>query len=292
MRSSFTVALALFVAGATAVAACSSSDPVGPTPAPDASVADGAPADATSPPNDSGPSDGGVTDGSTDGPPDDGTPFCKSTKAAGAAFCVDFEDATDVAAGWDDSTTSGGATLTLDTTIAKQKKSALAKYVAAGGSSNGTAAFSTVVNAGGAKSKVALEFDARVSFPSGPPASNALLLTIALRTGTGPSGHYFIDIERGAAGWHLLPTGGSEEPFLGFGEDAWHHFRLSYDGSGAQGEIRLFIDSVSYATLLRAKGPPPGGAPATFDNLLIEHFGIETDTSMSFHIDNVIVTYP
>src|SRR5262249_26153700 len=97
---------------------------------------------------------------------------------------------------------------------------------------------------------------------------------------------------RGAAGWQLLLTGTSGESFLGFGEDAWHHFRLSYDGSGGQGEIRLFIDNLDVATVLRPKGPPPGGPPATFNNLLIEHFGVEADTTTSFYIDNVTVTYP
>jgi hypothetical protein len=148
------------------------------------------------------------------------------------------------------------------------------------------------VNASGAKSKVALELDGRFSFPNGPPATNTLFVTIALRTGTGPSGHYFIDIERGAGGWHLLATGTSEEPFLAFADDVWHHFRLSYDGSGAQGEIRLFVDGAGVASISRAKGPPPGGAPETFNNVLIEHLGVVADASTSFYIDNVIVNYP
>lgn len=289
MRCSFGFVLPLLVAGASAAVACSPSDPVAPAPAPDASVMDGSLPDGAAPPgpSDSGPSDGGLTDGR----PDDGQPFCKSAAAAGAAFCADFEQSTGVDDGWDDFTTSGGATLTLETTIAKQKKSALAKFVSAG-SGNGTAAFSTVASASGAKSKVALEFDGRFSFPNGAPSSNTLFLTIALRTGTGPGGHYFIDIERGAGGWQLLATGTSGEPFLGFGDDVWHHFRLSYDGSGAQGEIRLFIDSAGVATISRAKGPPPGGAPETLDNVLIEHLGVEVDTSTFFYIDNVIVSYP
>lgn len=289
MRSSLAVVFSLLTAGAFAAAACSSSDPAGPTQTPDASTIDGAVPDQTSPP---GPSDSGPSDGaSTDGPVDDG-PFCKSAAAAGAAFCADFEQATEIDTGWTDVATSGGATLTLETTIAKQTKSALAKFVSAG-SGNGTAAFAAVATAsGGAKSKMALEFDGRFSFPNGAPTSNSLFLTIALRTGTGPSGHYFIDLERGAGGWHLLATGTSEEPFLAFGDDMWHHFRLSYDGSGGQGEIRFFVDSSGVATILRPKGPPPGGAPATFDNVLIEHLGVDTETSVSFYIDNVIVTFP
>jgi len=233
------------------------------------------------------PSDGGIADGS----PDDGQPFCNSAAAAGAAFCADFEQSTSVEDGWGGVTMSGGATLTLETAIAQQKKSALAKLVSVG-SDSGTAAFSAVANASSAQSKVALEFDGRFSFPGGAPAANTLFLTIALRTGSGPSGHYFIDIERGSGGWQLLATGTSGEPFLSFSDDAWHHFRLSYDGSGAQGEIRLFIDSAGVASISRPKGPPPGGAPETLDNVLIEHLGVDAASSVSFYVDNVIVTYP
>lgn len=237
--------------------------------------------------NGSGPSDGGSADAS----PDQGKDFCATAAAANAAFCSDFEQSAEVDDGWSDITTSGGATLTLETAIAKQKKCALAKFVSSG-SDDGAAALSTVVNAPGTKSKVVVEFDGRFSFPNGPPSTNTLFLTIALRTGSGPSGHYFIDIERGGDGWKLLATGTSGEAFLGIGEDSWHHFRLSYDGSGSQGEIKFFIDNLGVATILRAKGSPPGGAPATLDNLFIEHFGVETETSAAFYIDNVTVSYP
>lgn len=299
MRSSLWLILSLLAPAASAAVACTSSDPPAQLPAADASIGDvstaeGSVPDGMSPPSgsDSGPSDGGAS--LTDGPSDDGgQDFCKSAAAAGAAFCADFEQSTAVDDGWNDLTTAGGATMTLETTIAKQKKSALARFISGdGGSANGVAAFSTVVNAAGAKSKMAIEFDARVSFPNGPPSTNTLFLTIALRTGTSPSGHYFIDIERGSGGWELLATGTSGEPFPAVGEDFWHHFRLSYDGSGAQGEINLFIDNLGVASILRTKGPPPGGAPATFDNVLIEHLGLEADKSTSFYIDNVVVTYP
>ncbi len=284
MRSSLSVTLSLLGLAASIALACTSSSSGGQGPASDASLPDGLSSPDASDP---GPSDSAVTDA----PPDDGQDFCKSSAAAGAAFCADFEQSMDVDDGWNEFTTSGGATLTLETTIARQKKSAAAKFVSSG-SGNGTAALSTVVNAPGAQSRMALEFDGFVSFPNSPPSTATLFLTFALRTGTGPSGHYFVDIERGSSGWELLTTGTSGETFPGFGENSWHHFRLSYDGSGAQGEVKLFIDNIGVATVLHKLGPPPGGAPATFDNVFIEHLGVAADKSTSFYIDNVIVRYP
>lgn len=291
MRSSFWIMLCLFAGGTSSLTAClSSSDPPFFLGVPDASVVDAALPDGTSAPsaNDAAPS---LDAGLSDGPADNTQDFCKTTAAAGAAFCADFEQSTAVNDGWGDFTTSGGATLTLETSVAKQKKSALAKVVGTS-SANGVAALSAVANARAAKSKMALEFDGYFAFPNGPPSTSTLFLTIALRTGTGPSGHYFIDIERGASGWLLLATGTSAQTFPGFGENAWHHFRLSYDATGAQGEIGLFIDNLSVTTMSRAKGPPPGGAPTTFDNVLIEHLGVEANMSTSFYIDNVVVTFP
>ena len=284
MRSSFLVTGLLFAI------ACTKDDPAAQTPNPTPVAIDASAPDGSSPPgpNDAGPTDDAAPDGA---PPDDGTPYCKSAATAGSAFCVDFEESTDVGDGWKEANTSGDATLTLDTSVAKQKKSAAAKFTSTG-DNDGTAAFVQVVQAGGTKSKVIFEFDGYVSFPNGAPTNNTLFVTIAVRTGTSSTGQFFIDMERGAAGWHILTTGTGEEPFLAFSESAWHHFRLSYDGSGAEGVSKLSIDNADVATVSVEKGSAAGDAPATFDNLLIEHLGFDGDTSTSFYIDNVIVRYP
>jgi hypothetical protein len=235
--------------------------------------------------SDSGVSDGAPVDASSDGGALD---FCQTPAAAGAAFCADFEKAPNVGTGWDGTTATGGGSLALDPMGSVSTRSALAKL---GGTTGAKATLNKVVSAGAPKSKVTVDFDGYWSFPSWTGTSVNLFLSIVLRTGTNPSTQYYIEIERNTV-WEVLLTASSGLTFGNVSADGWHHVKVSYDSSGALADIALWIDNIPVASASKTKGSP--GAPATFDNILLD-VGADNGgslTTTSFYVDNVIVRYP
>lgn len=277
---------ALVLLAPLVVAACLPSDPV-QNPAVDA-AADTAQSDGA-PVADAAPSDGGQAETSVDGGGTvDGSgsqDFCTLPANATAAFCDDFEKSVTAGDKWDTTNVSGSGTLTLDPLAKDGAKAAAAKLVGAAGQ----AYLSTKVAAGSAKSKVVIDFDGYLTFTN---TNSGLFLTLALRSGSNTSTQYFLDIERTNGNWEVLLTGTAGTSFPSVSEMVWHHFRISYDGSGATGDIGLFIDNSPTLSISRPKGTPPTGAPATFDNVILD-LGADKAApgSTSFHFDNVVVRY-
>jgi len=148
-----------------AAVACVGSDPVTTSGGSEVDASTNL-ADSSTPPRDESPRDAGsdtppVVDAARDG--DAATvDFCQSPAAAGASFCVDFQSGSDLAAGWDATTVSSGATVARNDAFGfNSTRSATVKL---GGTASAQGTLSKTVSAGALKSKVNIQYDAYFEF--------------------------------------------------------------------------------------------------------------------------------